>query len=206
MAGIARGAVDSFLESLSGEVSWGVILIQEISGSTKESNHPFDREFVTTDGHAVFVVPSQLGYRPAGIVVNAAFVHTVVKDSFVHKFRCGSILIEWEGHFLKLVVGHAPASSSPLEHYTNYINDLTTLVNPDNSRAEFRRLHKCGDVFTFSTALGVDANVSVGAALDYDDPNVVWSDWYIKEVQSFLGGVYAYNYTAGNVFKKAHRP
>ncbi len=128
VAGLARVGVDDFLDSLSSDHLWDILLLQEFSGCLT-AGRVHREHYYTTNGHVVFVVPPCPGCRATAIVVNGRVSHGILHDSFRYQGRASRLLMHWEGHNINSVTSHLVPMSGTLEYSFASLEDLELMLD-----------------------------------------------------------------------------
>ena len=77
VSGIRLQDFDNFVRELDGEISWGVLLLQEFSGAIQI------KEFEDKVRHGVYVAPPTEGSRATCIIVHESIRHWMVHETQV---------------------------------------------------------------------------------------------------------------------------
>ena len=154
---IGFGMFEAFLEDLSREIDWGILLLQEFTASSSVWPQ------LSQDGHSIYIQPPCPGRRCSAIIVKHEFSHLVVDGSFESWGRACSLTVSWSGWRLKVVSSHLDPGHSINEYQTS-IDDIAHCIS------------FCRPPQTY-VVLGVDAQDSVGPS--------TWDD--LKDDQHVLG-------------------
>ena len=139
-----------FLQDLSNEVHWDVLLLQEFAAWSCEA------PVCTAAGHSLFVSSPHAGQRRLAIVVNSSFEGTIGRKTQAE--RAISMEVEFCGLHLLLVNAHLyPGHKSP-GAYAKSLDEVRGLA----ANAPQRHL-----------VIGLDAQATVNSSFAADFPEIV---------------------------------
>ena len=118
---VALGAQRSFLDQLSQECMWDVLLLSEFVKPTT-CKCP-----VNINGHRVFYVINP-NRKPAAIIINSSLSSGTLDETFVTAGSSGGVALRFRGDLLWLVVSHLDANSRG-EEYEKSLNDTDFVIS-----------------------------------------------------------------------------